>query len=81
MSGTRADGGPALPGATIADAAGGGMHAAIAILAALLRARRTGARAPTSTSSVAEGVLALMALTIDEHLATGARARARRRPL
>jgi alpha-methylacyl-CoA racemase len=70
MSGTRADGGPALPGATIADAAGGGMHAAIAILAALLRAQRSGEGAYLDVS-VAEGVLALMALTIDEHLATG----------
>jgi alpha-methylacyl-CoA racemase len=70
MSGTRADGGPALPGATIADAAAGGMHAAIAILAALLRAGRSGAGAYLDVS-VAEGVLALMGLTIDEHLATG----------
>ncbi len=70
MSGTRADGGPALPGATIADAAGGGMHAAIAILAALVRARQTGEGAYLDVS-VAEGVLALMGLTIDEHLATG----------
>jgi alpha-methylacyl-CoA racemase len=70
MSGTRADGGPALPGATIADAAGGGMHAAIAILAALVRARTTGQGAFLDVS-VAEGVLALMGLTIDEHLATG----------
>lgn len=70
MSGTRADGGPALPGATIADGAGGGMHAAIAILAALLNARRTGQGAYLDVS-VAEGVLALMSLTIDEHLATG----------
>jgi len=70
MSGRRADGGPALPGATIADAAGGGMHAAIAVLAALLHARRTGEGAYLDVS-VAEGVLALMGLTIDEHLATG----------
>jgi alpha-methylacyl-CoA racemase len=70
MSGTRADGGPALPGATIADAAGGGMHAAIAVLAALVRARATGSAAYLDVS-VAEGVLALMGLTIDEHLATG----------
>src|SRR6185369_13297899 len=70
MSGRRADGGPALPGATIADAAGGGMHAALAILAALVGARRTGVGAYLDVS-VAEGVLALMGLTIDEHLATG----------
>lgn len=70
MSGKRGDGGPALPGATIADAAGGGMHAAIAILAALVRARTDGTGAYLDVS-VAEGVLALMGLTIDEHLATG----------
>jgi alpha-methylacyl-CoA racemase len=70
MSGRRADGGPALPGATIADAAGGGMHAAIAILAALIHARQHGKGAYLDVS-VAEGVLALMGLTIDEHLATG----------
>jgi len=46
------------------------MHAAIAILAALVHARRTGEGAYLDVS-VAEGVLALMALTIDEHLATG----------
>lgn len=70
-SGRRADGGPALPGATIADGAAGGMHAAIAILAALLRRTRTG-RGEFLDVSVAEGVLSLMALNIDEHLATGA---------
>lgn len=70
MSGKRSDGGPALPGATVADAAGGGMHAAIAILAALLPAQQHGTGAYLDVS-VAEGVLALMGLTIDEHLATG----------
>jgi len=33
----RADGGPPIPGATVADSAGGGLHAVVAILAALLR--------------------------------------------
>ncbi len=70
-SGRRADGGPALPGATLADSAGGGMHAALAILAALLRRARTG-RGEHLDVSVADGVLALMALHADEHLATGA---------
>jgi alpha-methylacyl-CoA racemase len=69
-SGTRADGGPALPGATIADAAAGGMHAVIAILAALVRRAQSGEGAYLDVS-VAEGVLSLMALAIDEHLATG----------
>jgi alpha-methylacyl-CoA racemase len=67
----RADGGPPLPGATIADSAGGGMHAAIAILAALLRRRQTGEGAYLDVS-VAEGVLWMMSLQVDEHLATGA---------
>jgi alpha-methylacyl-CoA racemase len=70
-SGRAADGTPALPGATIADSAAGGMHAAIAILAALLRRERSG-RGEYLDVSVAEGVLSLMALAIDEHLATGA---------
>lgn len=70
-SGRRADGGPALPGATIADAAAGGMHAALAILAALLRRWRTGAGERLDVS-VADGALSLMALHADAHLATGA---------
>ncbi len=70
-SGRRADGGPALPGATVADSAAGGMHAAIAILAALLRRDATGEGAYLDVS-VAEGVLQLMSLHVDEHLATGA---------
>jgi alpha-methylacyl-CoA racemase len=65
------DGKPPLPGATIADSAGGGMQAVIAILAALV------ARAATSDGAyldvaVADGVLALMSLQIDDVLATGA---------
>ncbi|HBZ70442.1 MAG TPA: carnitine dehydratase [Deltaproteobacteria bacterium] len=70
MSGRRNDGGPALPGATIADAAAGGMQAAIAIFAALLRRSATGEGAYIDVS-VADGVLSLLALTIDQHLATG----------
>ena len=41
-SGRDADGIPALPGATVADIAAGGMHAAMAVLAALVRRDRTG---------------------------------------
>jgi alpha-methylacyl-CoA racemase len=69
-SGRDAHGGPALPGATIADSAGGGMHAAMAILAALVRRAATGAGAYLDVS-VADGVVALMSLAIDEYLATG----------
>ncbi|HEY8154885.1 MAG TPA: CaiB/BaiF CoA-transferase family protein [Myxococcota bacterium] len=71
MSGRGEGGAPQLPGASIADAAAGGMQAAIAILAALLRRARTG-RGEFLDVSVAEGVLSLMALLLDEHLATGA---------
>jgi alpha-methylacyl-CoA racemase len=71
MSGRRADGGPALPGATIADSAAGGMHAAIAILAALVRCAAT-AEGEYLDVSVAAGVLWFMSLPIDQYLATGA---------
>lgn len=69
-SGRDAADGPALPGATIADSAGGGMHAAMAILAALVQRAATGAGAYLDVS-VADGVVALMSLAIDEYLATG----------
>jgi alpha-methylacyl-CoA racemase len=68
----RADGGPPIPGATVADSAAGGMQAAIAILAALNARSATGQGAYLDVS-VAEGVLQLMSLHVDEHLATGAR--------
>jgi alpha-methylacyl-CoA racemase len=71
-TGPRADGGPALPGATVADSAGGGMQAAIAILAALLGRGTTSSGAYLDVSA-AEGVLSLMSLHIDRHLATGER--------
>ncbi len=67
----RADGGPPVPGATVADSAGGGMHAVIAILAALVNRSSTGAGAHLDVAA-ADGVLALMSLAIDEYLATGA---------
>jgi alpha-methylacyl-CoA racemase len=67
----RADGGPPVPGATVADSAGGGMHAVIAILAALVRRGATGAGAYLDVAA-ADGVLALMSLAVDEYLATGA---------
>jgi alpha-methylacyl-CoA racemase len=70
-SGRDEHGGPALPGATIGDGAGGGMHAVIAILAALVR-RATAGEGTYLDVSVADGVLSLMSLHLDEHLATGA---------
>jgi alpha-methylacyl-CoA racemase len=69
--GRRGDGGPPLPGATIADSAAGGMHAALAIFAALRRREKTG-EGEYLDVAVAEGVLSLMSLSIDQHLATGA---------
>ncbi len=66
----RADGGPPVPGATVADSAGGGMHAVVAILAALVRRSATGEGAYLDVSA-ADGVLALMSLAVDEYLSTG----------
>jgi alpha-methylacyl-CoA racemase len=66
----RADGGPPIPGATVADSAGGGMHAVIAILAALVRRSVTG-KGRYLDVAAAEGVLSLMSLSIDQYLATG----------
>jgi alpha-methylacyl-CoA racemase len=70
MSTPGPDGAPPLPGATVADAAGGGMHAALAITAALAHRATTG-RGTYLDVSVAEGVLWLMSLLIDEQLALG----------
>jgi alpha-methylacyl-CoA racemase len=67
--GARADGGPAIPGATIADAAGGGMQAAIAICAALVATNSTGEGQFLDVSTT-EGVLNLMGLNVEQFLAT-----------
>jgi alpha-methylacyl-CoA racemase len=69
-SGRDADGGPAIPGATVADSAAGGMHAVMSILAALLRRSATGDGTYLDVA-VADGVVALMSLAVDEYLATG----------
>jgi alpha-methylacyl-CoA racemase len=69
-SGPRADGGPPIPGATIADAAAGGMQAALAISAALFSRQLTG-EGTFLDVSVADGALWLMSLAVDEHLAIG----------
>jgi len=66
----RADGGPPIPGATVADSAGGGMHAVLAIMAALVRRSMTGEGAYLDVAA-AEGVLSLMSLSIDQYLAEG----------
>jgi alpha-methylacyl-CoA racemase len=70
LAGRRTDGAPALPGMTAADSAGGGWHAALRILAALLLRVRTGQGSRLDVS-VAEGVVELMSLPLDENLATG----------
>lgn len=69
-SNRRADGGPPIPGATVADSAAGGMHAALAIFAALMRRERTG-EGEYLDVCVAEGVLWLTSLYVDQYLATG----------
>ena len=66
----RADGGPPIPGATVADSAGGGMHAVIAILAALVKRAGTGQGEYLDVAAL-DGVLSLMSLSLDQYLATG----------
>ncbi|HTR71550.1 MAG TPA: CaiB/BaiF CoA-transferase family protein [Mycobacteriales bacterium] len=62
---------PPIPGTTIADIAGGGLHAVVAILAALVARASTGEGAYLDVA-VADGMLALMSLQLDDVLATGA---------
>jgi alpha-methylacyl-CoA racemase len=69
-SGRRQDGRPTLPGATVADIAAGGMQAAMAVMAALVRRSVTG-EGEFLDVSIADGVLAMMSLYADEYLATG----------
>lgn len=69
-SGRDEDGIPAIPGATVADSAGGGMHAAVAIVSALLRRAKTGEGAYLDVA-ITDGVLNLMSLYIDQYMATG----------
>ncbi len=69
-TGRRADGSPPLPGATVADIAAGGMHAAMAIMAALLRRAQTDCGEYLDVS-IADGAFGLMSLYVDEYLATG----------
>jgi alpha-methylacyl-CoA racemase len=69
-SGRGPGGEPVLPGATVADSAGGGMQAVMAVLAALVHRGATGEGMRLDVS-VADGMLSLMALQVDEHLATG----------
>ncbi len=69
-TGRQADGRPALPGATVADIAAGGMQASMAIMAALLGRASSGMGSYLDVS-IADGAFALMSLYVDEYLATG----------
>ena len=69
-SGRDERGAPALAGATIADSAGGGLQAVAAICAALTARATTGEGAHLDVS-IADGVLSLMSLAVDEYLAEG----------
>ncbi|MCC7076309.1 MAG: CoA transferase [Acidimicrobiia bacterium] len=69
-SGRGSGGEPALPGATVADIAAGGMQAAMSIMAALVERQRT-SRGDYLDVSIADGVLSMMSLYADEYLVTG----------
>lgn len=69
-SGSDAQGIPAIPGATVADSAGGGMHAALAIISALLNRFRNNEGAYLDVAAT-DGVLSLMSLYLDQYTATG----------
>ncbi|MCB1695590.1 MAG: CoA transferase [Pseudomonadales bacterium] len=73
-SGRDGEGKPAIPGATVADSAGGGMHAAMAIIAGLLNRFRTGEGAYLDVAAT-DGVLSLMSLYLDQYTATGVETR------
>ncbi len=69
-TGRAADGTPALPGATVADSAGGGMQACMSIMAALLQRGSSGGGRYLDVA-VIDGVLSMMSLYVDQYLATG----------
>ena len=69
-SGTNPEGGPALPGATVADSAAGGLHAVASINAALV-GRASSGKGTHLDVSIADGALSLMSLAVDEYFATG----------
>ena len=69
MTGAQ-DGPPVIPGATAADSAGGGMHAAIAILAAIVARQRTG-QGQFLDVAATDGIVSMMSVAIDEYLSTG----------
>ena len=69
-SGRTSTGEPALPGATVADAAGGGLHAALAIVSALFARHATG-KSQYLDVAATDGMVGVMSINIDESLATG----------
>lgn len=69
-TGRSESGKPPVPGATVADSAGGGLHALTAILAALVGRASSGSGQHLDVS-IADGMLGVMTLQIDEYLATG----------
>ncbi len=68
--GRDSNGLPAMPGATVADSAGGGMHAAMAIIAALLNRCRHNEGAYLDVAAT-DGMLSMMSLYLDQYAATG----------
>jgi len=73
-SGRDSEGRPAIPGATVADSAGGGMHAAMALISALLTRFRNNEGAYLDVAAT-DGVLSLMSLYLDQYTATGVETR------
>ena len=65
-----ANGLPTIPGATVGDAAGGGLQAALAIACALVQ-RRENQLGQYLDVSATDGLLGIMSIQIDEFLATG----------
>jgi len=65
-----ADGPPAIPANLLGDYAGGGMHAAVGILTALVARERTG-RGQFIDIAMTEGVMTLAASALSQTLATG----------
>jgi crotonobetainyl-CoA:carnitine CoA-transferase CaiB-like acyl-CoA transferase len=66
----HAGGPPVIPGSTTADSAGGGMNAAISILAALLSRERTGAGQYIDMAMI-DGLVTMLVLPIDDYLSSG----------
>jgi crotonobetainyl-CoA:carnitine CoA-transferase CaiB-like acyl-CoA transferase len=66
----HADGPPAIPANLLADYAGGGLHAALAICLALIARERTG-RGQNIDLAMTDGVITLLAAALSESYGTG----------